>query len=373
MKHLFLLLILSFNLLAVQGNSFVVSGAAEVTPGKADETLDNPEVQTKLIAQLKQKAVAEWLQNFLGARYQNFQKAVTPEFGEKYVLDYKVTRVPALPNTLELSGHLDSDALKKWARVSETKEKGQEGIRPVFIYSSLAGAMQSAPRETSEKIKDSSVAQLVFKELTTHFQKLNSKLVPFEGRLGLNAPSSSEDEIGTLSNEVGAGRFNAVVWAHLSQCANCSTARIDLYVYSLAPARLAVVKSEDLAVAASALTNAERAKKSLTPFLAQLHEGVEETISEGKLFSNDFTLRIEGIGGIDGYRTYKLIDKDFQRQDFLNQPSLKMLENTGVEFKVLSTLSSDELAQRIQTTTWAGFKLQRVSVDSHTIVMRYSK
>ena len=64
MKHLFLLLILSFNLLAVQGNSFVVSGAAEVTPGKADETLDNPEVQTKLIAQLKQKAVAEWLQNY---------------------------------------------------------------------------------------------------------------------------------------------------------------------------------------------------------------------------------------------------------------------------------------------------------------------
>ncbi len=363
-----LISLLSFSLLAAEGAPFSITGSPEQEPGKTEALLlDNPEVQNNLINKLKQKAVVQWLENYLGSRFASYQKSITEDFGDKYVTDYKVAKVPGQANTLEISGHLDSDALRKWSRISETKEKGGDAIRPVFVFSSNAQSLQSSPRDTLDRTKDWPTAQLVYKELSSHFQKLNTKLTALNSRLGFAVAPTNENDISNLSTEFTNSNYNTVVWVHLSQCNGCTTARMDMYVYSLAPGRLALIKSEDLAVSASALTG-EKSKTHIAPFIAVLHEGLEELISDGKLFSKDLTLRIEGI---DAYRSYKAVEKDLQRQDFLSQPSLKLMEAAVAEFNVMSNLSAEELAQRIQGTAWTGFKLQAVRVDSNTIVMRY--
>lgn len=368
MKAFLFLFLFSFSVFAAEGAPFTISGTPEQEPGKTEAVLlDNPEVQNTLINQLKQKAVVQWLQNYLGSRFASYQKSIADDFGEKYVMDYKVAKVPGQANTLEISGHIDSDALRKWSRISETKEKGGDAIRPVFIFSSNAQSLQSSPRDTLERTKDWPSAQLIFKEASTHFQKLNTKLFPLNGRMGFAGAPTTDNEVSNLSTELSGSNYNTAVWVQLSQCNGCATARMDLFVYSLAPGRLALIRSEDLSVSASQLSG-EKAKAHLAPFITSLHEGLDELISEGKLFSKDLTLRIEGI---DAYRSYKLVEKDLQKQDFLSSPSLKGMEAATAEFNVTSNLSTEELAQRIQTASWSGFKLQAVRVDSNTIVMRY--
>lgn len=64
-------------------------------------------------ARLKQRAVQNFLRRALGNRYASVERKITPEFAERYVLDYKTQRGP---RGMEILGHLDGDALKSWAR-----------------------------------------------------------------------------------------------------------------------------------------------------------------------------------------------------------------------------------------------------------------
>ena len=73
---------------------------------------DNPDQELAAASGLKYRAVVEWLQRYLGGRYAEIEKMVTPEFAEKYILDYKVGRNPGNRALYQLTGHLDADSLE---------------------------------------------------------------------------------------------------------------------------------------------------------------------------------------------------------------------------------------------------------------------
>src|SRR4051794_12741866 len=116
MRHLALLVLFLSQLALAEGVPFVLSSSS--LPPSPDDVR-----QTALIGRLKYQAVVDYLQRLMGSRYSKYEELVTPEFAEKYVLDYQVNRLPG-KSAIELNGHLDGDALKRWVRVTETKAAG---------------------------------------------------------------------------------------------------------------------------------------------------------------------------------------------------------------------------------------------------------
>src|SRR5262245_54194114 len=85
----------------------------------AEDTADTQ----SMLAKLKHSAIIAFLSR-VGLDHKSLEEVVTPEFADQYIVDYKVSRRGG--NT-ELSGHLDADGLRRWARLAQTKSRGNEG------------------------------------------------------------------------------------------------------------------------------------------------------------------------------------------------------------------------------------------------------
>ncbi len=348
---------------------FSVSGNPGPTAQGAPN-LDDPEQQASLIAELKTRAINEWLQGYLGNRFPQFEKQITPDFAEKYISDYKVARLGNDRNTMQLTGHIDGDSLKRWVRLSETK-KGTNVIRPVFLLSSTIPGLTMSPGETSERIRNSPLAEGIFTQVNHQFQRLNAKLYAADRPAPLSNPPKDENDIYSLrdyGNQM--GNSNTAVWVYLAPCASCGGARIDTFLYSLSSTRLVFALSEDLPLQPKDFSNPERIKAVLAPVFQQFHLEFESAVSEGKLLSSSFRIIVEGL---ESYRLYKLIENEMNRMDFISQPTLKQVVSHAAEFNVLSSLPSDELAQRIQSVDFNGYHLKPQRVDPRAIYVRYSK
>ena len=108
----------------------------------------------------------------------------------------------------------------------------------------------------------------------------------------------------------------------------------------------------------------------LSPVFQLFHADFESAISEGKLSFSEYKLTIEGV---DSYRLYKFLETELNRVDYLSQLTLRRAESRVAEFNFTSTLSTEEVAQRIQSTAFGGFHLKPVRVDSKSLSVRYSK
>ncbi len=332
------------------GSSFSVLGAGEN---------DN-------IGDLKQRAIIEYLQAFLGARYEGYASQVTPEFAERYVQDYKVSRQGG---RIQITGHLDSDGLKGWIRLSETKH-GANSVKPVLLLSSAIPGLTITPSQTAAKTRENGMGQVFLSETSSAFQKLNTRLGVTGSSINLSQPPRSESELKRLQDYGAGDGFNSALWLHLVPCKTCGGARLDMHFYNLNPVRQVLARSDELPLSASDFANSSRLKQAMKVPITALKADIEDKIANGALFSNAYRLTIEGL---ENYRAFKVVQNAMGETDFIIQANLKRSEPKMAEYEVLSLLSAEELAARLDGETFDGFKLKTVRVDAPSVVVKFGR
>lgn len=364
-----LLFLFLFALPAIAGVPFTISGTPE--PGlSGPRTLDDPATLTELISKLKQRAVQEWLQGQLGERFPQFEKALTADFAERYVLDYKVGRTGSKREVLELTGHLDSDSLKKWIRLQDTR-KGTTSLKPLLFFTSNIQNFSFGPGETGDRLRDSTIGQTLLTLLNPIFAKINAKPVYADRSSPLTQPAKFDSDLGMLRDYATQMGTNAAIWAHLNNCPTCfGGARVDLLFYSIPATRIAHAESDDLNAKPNEWNNPERMKAVLTPLTNLFVTGVEGLVSSGQFYSQPIRVVVEGV---QSYKFYKAMDTEFAQSDFASNPFLKKAGARFAEFEFLTQLSADEVANRIQSSDFGGMRVRAQKFDTRTVVVKTGK
>lgn len=360
-KHLFFLFLLFNSCLTFAETPFSV--AAPLEGENISEPQDSEDTPLKsLLARLKQDAVILWMRNQLGDKASNFEKKVTPEFAESYILDYRVDRKGENKNIIQLSGHLDTDALKGWLRVSETKMASGSQLKLALVIS-----FQSATELSDEQ--ENNLFAATEKGLNQELKKLRlSVSSPFPPPFSL--PPKGEAGISQLSQFFEPKGFNTVIWLHINQCATCPGARLDLYSYSLSQNFLMTALSEEVPGLLNSLKSSDGVNQLCEPFFKDFQKDFERAIAEGKTKSALVTLTIDGIGN---YRDYKKLEYVLSQQSFWSDWVPKSFTQSTAQFEALSPLNASDVARRIEALSLSSGKLQLVRVDSRNVVMRYSR
>jgi len=318
------------------------------------------------ITELKQKAIIEYLQAYLGARFESYAAQVTPEFAERYVQDYKVNRSSG---KIQVTGHLDADGLKGWVRLSETK-RGANTVKPVFLLSSSIPGLTLAPSQTAAKTREGGMGQVFLSETAVAFQKLNAKLGVGSGSISLNQPPRNDSELRKLEDFAKSDGFTSAVWVHLVPCKTCGGARLDTHFYNLNPARQVLARSDELPLGASEFANSARLKQALKGPVQALRADIEEKISNGALFSNAYRLTVQGL---ENYRAFKVLQSNITETDFIISATLKRSEHKMAEYEILSSLSAEEIGSRLDSESFDGFRLKTLSVDAPNVVVKFGR
>ncbi len=326
----------------------------------------NPDAQTGLIAQLKLKAVTEYLQNYLGPRFASVERTVNFDFSERYVLDYKVGRT-ADRTQIQVVGHLDSEGLKRWVRTLDAKTKGNT-LSPFLVLTSTLPNLPYAVGDTAARAKDSVFAQTLLSEINSGLQKYNIKVATTEtSRIGLKGPPMNDNDIKTLRDQSGG---NSALWVTVAPCKGCNGIRLDMYFYNLTQSRRLLAHSDDITISMNDLSDKAKLKTALKLPIGQFHAEFDEVVTSGTLTSTAYDVTVEQV---NSYKTFKTIESSLGKLDFIVQAVLNRTEPTVAGFQVLSPLSAQELAQRLAAENFQGFHLKPVRVDSKSLVVRYSE
>jgi hypothetical protein len=346
--------------------------SAATTPFSiASESLPPVPVGTEssaLLLRLKQQAVREYLQRILGPRYERYDALITPEFAEGYISDFQVVKQSADSSQMEIAGHLDSDSLKQWVRVNETKASGAVTLKPLFLISANLAGFSMDPKQTSIQVKQSALGQTAFKLLGEAFQKFNAGLLISEDpSFALARPPVNDYEMRALRNYGGQAGCNSAVWVHVSS-SNGKTANFEFRLYNLTQSRQVESVNTETELTASDLGDAKKLAKALTKPAQDFRTGFEESVSKGTLFALEYRVIIEGISVL---RVFKQIDATLPKQDFILESSLARSSNSVAEFRVLSPLAPKDFFQRLHVTAFPGMTLKPLSIDSQVVTMRY--
>lgn len=342
----------------------------EVSASELDSPVDPAEGSEALVTRLKQLAVRHYLSRALGeARFAAVETTITAEFAERYILDYKLSRPPG-GRPPQLSGHLDAELLRRWARVTETRS-GERSVKPVFVYSSAVPGLTAAPRETVTRAREDAIPGALYALLSGHLQgKFNVRLTLADGPASLTHPPRTQTDMRSLQ-EFGASRdANAAVWMNLVPCKPCGGARLDSYFFNLSSGRAALIKRENIPIEGGETIGIERAKKLVKEAVKEFTAGFDDVISQGTATSGSLKLIIEAV---DSYRGYKRVDTALGRLDFASQAVLKRVEPGLLEFEILTSIPPAEMQDKLALANFPGFSLKPVRIDSTTVVMRYSR
>lgn len=310
-----------------------------------------------VVADLKLRAITDYLQKYLGSRYKNFEELVTPEFAEKYILDYKIGKSTNDRNIIEVTGHLDADSLKRWIRLTDTKSRGGNALRPVFLFTSTMPGYTFTTGD-SPKVRESSIFQALHSLASTNLQKFNVRLTsPSSARLSASQPAKSESDIRALSSSFIPAGFNTALWFHLTPCKTCGGSRLETYYYNLAQNRILISRADDLAMEPKNLASADRFKKLVQPLVKQFQSDFEGLSSSGELFGTVYHVTVEGI---ETNRAYKAIELELSRLDSLSHSQLVRVEfiKKLADFEVTSQLSLEELKESLKQTDFARANLR---------------
>lgn len=339
------------------------SVASESLPPLAEGT-----ESATLLLRLKQQAVREYLQRTLGPRYERYDGLVSPDFAERYILDYQVSRQSPDSSQMEIAGHLDVDALKQWVRVSETKATGSTILKPLFILSADLPGFAMDPKQTATQVKQNPIAQTLFQRFNDIFQKFNATLATSEDlSMPLSRPPTRDAEIRTLRSFGNTGGYNSVVWVNLSTCKQCGI-RMDFLLFNLTQARQVQSVSVDVEMPLSELNDPKKLMKAVGKTLQDFSAGFEESVSKGTLFALEYRFIVEGV---DSYKTFKQIDSMLPKQDFVIQSSVSRSAKRTAEFRILSSLPPKEFFQRLHVAQFPGMTLKPIRIDAQTVTVRY--
>jgi hypothetical protein len=361
--------------LKAEGRPFIISSTSLGSAPPSDPGVPEPAPNEGIIIErLKQMVVADYLRQALGARFQEYAQKLTTEFSEDYILDYKVSRkentaTPGATPLLELTGHLDVDGLNRWVRLNETKARGSASLRPVFVISSEAPGLNYSPGNSAATSKTTSLGQIFYSELGRVFKKFNTDLGLVADRsLLLAVPPESSSQIAELRDYAGTGGNNSVAWVHLQPCRTpgCGL-RAEIHTYNLSQNRRLFVQSAPIKIGISEFGDTAKLQSAIEPLIQDYARRFEESVSKGTLFSTSYRLIVRNV---DQYRGYKKLKTALSKLEYLVQAVPKRIRANESEFQVLSPLSSRELAQRLQITSFPGFKLAATSADANQIEVR---
>ena len=245
------------------------------TPLPAGKSAPEDEQSAK-IAELKLLGVSQWLQGYLGDRYPQYQRWVTTDFSEKYVLDYKVGK--AQDGATEISGHLDVDSLKRWVRLMDTKANGTTRLKVIYANSSSVPSIPFQASETSGRGRETAYGQISAGLVQNHFKGYNTAPAPVGSTCCSAHPPLPSKGVSVLSRFAGQTGNNVVLWTHLAPCAPCGGMRLDFYLYSAIGDRLVVVNSEDLKLSPADATNAERLGVVMNEAYQNFHKDLEDAV-----------------------------------------------------------------------------------------------
>lgn len=355
---LFLALLVVFNSSGFCQTPFSVAAPleSEASESSGDESL------RELISRLKQDAVILWLRDYLGEKANSYEKSVTPDFAESYILDYRVTRTGENKNIIQLSGHIDTDSIKGWLRVSATKLSGNSSLKPALVVSSSPNISLS---EGQQNVLENSVKANLNREL----KKLRVAFSDIQPP-PLDAPPRDESGITELASRFQSKGFNFAIWVYLNRCRSCSMARLDIYSFSLSNAQVVTSLSEELPSFMISLQTEEQANSLLSPFFKTFQQDFERAIAEGRTSSQIVTLTVEGL---ENYRAYKKLEYLLSQQSFFSDLTPKHFIQNTAQFEAVSPLNSTDVARRIQALSFSEGKVDLVRVDSRNVIVRYSR
>jgi hypothetical protein len=346
------------------------SVSAPLTGASQTEAESSEDATPALLSKLKQEAIIQWLKEYLGNKATRYEKLITPKFAESYILDYKVTQKGPNKEIVELSGHLDTEALKGWLRLADTK--GQEGgqIRPSLIMTDSVPDFSLPTPDYFTQKGSSAYSQTSIQLLNQELRRLNLKVSP-ANEIVTTSPPKDERGISRLKDTLATEGTNAAIWLYLNKCRSCDAPRLDIYLYSLERGgSLLSMISEELSISLKQLDNTEKTKTVLTPIFNQFQQDFERVIAEGRFTALPLTITVEGI---ENYLGYRKIDYALSKQNYFSEWLPKTFIQNTAQFEAMSNLASEELAQRIENLGLADVKLTLVRVDSRNIVMRYSR
>ncbi|NDD59673.1 MAG: hypothetical protein EBZ47_10655, partial [Chlamydiae bacterium] len=157
-----------------EGVPFKVSSSSLATPQASSKptelSAENEDHESNLINDLKYLAVSNWLQTYLGPRYTQFDKHITPEFAEKYIKgdnyedvdSFKVPDIHGVLNKLKDEDLLDNPEKVKelYDNLEKTlvkKKIGESFLEDLINYSSLKlikKDLDEAKKTAEKKIKE---------------------------------------------------------------------------------------------------------------------------------------------------------------------------------------------------------------------------
>ncbi|MCB9255344.1 MAG: hypothetical protein H6617_11740 [Bdellovibrionaceae bacterium] len=350
----------TFSALHAEGETFNISAPIP----------DDMLTQTgKFAMDLKHQAVVNWLKSEMKDKYAAVEEKVTPEFTEKYVLDFTRRKFFSGKPFMEVKGHLDSKGLKEWARIASVKSESTS-LNPLLVLSSDFPDNSISPESTSEKVESSKYAKIVRTLLDASLAKLNVnlKIVPFT-RFPLSKPARTKNEIAAL-REIGLSTDSkTALWVHLSSCYSCGGAKLDLYLYNFDQSRIATADTEDLALAQSDMASEARLNETLAKPISDFVQRLEQVISKGALFSSVFHLVVKGIP----YTSHNVLEDALAKLDYVVRISLRSMEPDGAEFEVMSSVGPAEFSERLGRSQFSGFNLKVLKIDSDALTVRYWK
>lgn len=357
--------------------AFLLLGSAFVAPAHAEDgepfSISSTELDGKaaagqgMVNALKQRAVSAYLLKILGRTgYERVASQITSEFAETYILEYQVGRAKSgIRGAIELSGRLDTDQLRQWARLAETRQSGGN-LKPMFLLSSAVGGLGWTPRNTATKIRENRGASEIFNGFQGGFSKLGLRATAVDlSTLSLDTPPRAPSELSQLSEAGQAAGYNGALWVHVMACTECVGTRIEYRFYNFAQSRATIVDVKDVPVEEAQYADATRVKKGFALLFETFGEKLRDVVSKGTLQSGSHRLVVENL---NSPKAYKAADEGLQKLDFVTQASLKYAASGTAEFELLSALATDELSQRLLLAHIPGCPLKPLRVEGTTIV-----
>lgn len=322
---------------------------------KSDVLAENT---ASMLSELKQKAIIHWAENTLKDQFSLYEKLFTPEFCEKFISDYKVNR-NAQTKALEISGHLDIKALRRWLQLEEAKGKGIKEQSIQLVFSSQVTDLSITSSDLG------SVPFLVY--LATQVQQLASKyrLRNF-APVVLASPPKSKSEINSLRSRLTSP---LVLWVHFKPGKGQKIIEADEIWYLTPQSRILKANSEDLNFGNQHYrTNKDKSVlKNLNQTIAN---DFEDIISSNAVASSPFFLQIEGL---DSLKKQTELQALLETKDYMGNFRLAQKNKSGIMFETVSSLPVEALAARLKDDLIEWPNVSVTAQDAKTVVIRYSK
>ncbi|MBI1861874.1 MAG: hypothetical protein HYR96_13250 [Deltaproteobacteria bacterium] len=315
--------------------------------------------QTTIIAELKSKAIHQWVLRFVGPkRYIAFEPYIKTDVSDRFVINYSLGKLASDKKNWELVGKLDNDGLKRWVRVTEARLGQGAAPKPVLVVTIENEALSLNKVGT----------QWIEGPLGKVMARFNSRIVlstTGHPNLILPAPPRSPNEVESYGERLRTEGMGSAAWVHLSRPEG-SNGQMEILYIGGAPARIAFTQAYLFPFTFEG-TPSKRLEMFVEEKMPSFSSSLEDLIASGTLVSTTFRLRVTGL---DSFAKYRKVDQAIGLLDPVTRVMLRSAEPQTVEYEISSTLPLAEFALRIPSFHIGEFGLKTETQDANSLSVR---